>query len=39
MGAVDIGPRLERAVYSHSIVVDLVASSDHDVEGSLVVHA
>jgi hypothetical protein len=39
MRTVDVGPGLERAVYSHSVIVDLVASSNHDVEGSLFVHA
>src|SRR4051812_39259356 len=34
----NVGPGLERAIYSHSVIVDLVASTDHHVKGSLLVH-
>ena len=39
LGVSNGGPRRQRATDTHAVVVDLVAASDHDVEGRLLVHA
>lgn len=39
VGARDVRPRLQRAIHSDSVIVDLITSSNHDVKRSLLVHA